>query len=285
MYTKTYDINGKNIIITGGNTGLGYECAKTLINMGANVYIICRNKEKGEEAVRKLGDKATLITLDIADLNKVNEFTSTFVKRDDVKQIDVLINNAGVMNIKSRTLTEAGIEMQLAVNHVGHYALTMGLLPKLKKSNSPRVITVASIAAYMAKLDFGNLNGEKWYKPYSFYKTSKLCNILFSQELCRRVPWLTSIAVHPGVVHTNIQRNMKNPTRTFFKAFQFTFGQSMKKGIIPIIKATVQENVKSGTYYGPVLMTKGKVWYSKKPWLSTSRKASTMLWEWTKRNI
>ena len=270
------NLQGKTVLVTGGNSGLGFECAKALLNKGAEVHILCRNKAKGEAALQTLIG-AKLSILDLADLQAVKEFTKRFCSETD--KLDILINNAGVMNVAKHTLTKNGLETQVGVNHFGHFALTMGLLPLLKKADKPRVVTVASIAAYNTELDFDNLNGEKYYNPYDAYKRSKLCNILFANELAVRNPWLVSVAAHPGVTHTAIQRNMKEPKKTLFTGFQFTFGHNVTKAAEPIICAAAIPNIKSGMYLGSKYVSRGPVALVRKPSKARSKRRGAGLWQ------
>lgn len=294
-------LKGKTAFITGGNTGLGFECASVLSQKGATVFILCRNKERGKEALSKLSPNVKLITLDLSNTKNLKNFTDTFCNQSPhsstesenntyftpshefPQKLDILINNAGIMNIPKRTLTTNGIEKQMAINHFAHFILTIGLLPLLKKSDSPRVITVSSIAAYNSKLDFKNINSQKNYKPYSTYKTSKLLNILFANELGRRYKWLTSVAAHPGIVNTNIFRYTQEPFLTVLRVLKNIFGHSVHSGALPMIYAATMVNVKTGMFFGPRYMVRGPVAKSKQPYLAKSIKNSKTLWDVSKK--
>ena len=266
----------KIILITGGNSGIGFEAAKVLSEVEGNkVYILCRSEEKGKIAQMELGNKVELMLLDLADLGAVKRFTENF----PLDRVDTLINNAGVMDIPKLTLTKNGLETQVGVNHFGHFALTTGLLDKLKKSDDPRVITVSSIAAYAKKFDYNNINAQRHYSRYGAYQTSKLCNLLFMHELGRRNKWLTSVAVHPGVADTNIARNMGIIGRKAFdNVFRTVAGQTAEEGAIPMVYAAITQDLRSGMFIGPKYMTKGPIEEVKKPLESRKISSGQRLW-------
>jgi len=216
-------LDGKVIVITGGNTGLGYESAKRLAKGGATVVITSRSLSKGQRAADLIkqesqNDKVFVVQLDLCDLDNVKSFPSRFQSTLGTNtQVDVLMNNAGVMAIPDRQLTKDGFERQFQTNHLGHFALTGVMLPMFKEKNS-RVINVSSSAHQIAGkgLDFENLNGEKTYAPWSAYGASKLENIFFTKELQKKVEESNKInltnfkamALHPGAVRTDLARYM-----------------------------------------------------------------------------
>ena len=275
------NIKNKVVVITGGNTGLGFETAKTLAKHGANVYICCRNEEKGKKAVQdiqkmNISGSINLLLLDLSDIISIYHFSKT-IKLD---KIDILINNAGVMSIPHLSVTEDGLETQIGVNYFGHFALTKFLLDKLKKSDDPRVINIASIAAYNTRVRFNNINSNIKYNPYKSYKTSKLCNILFSHELGSRNPWLKSITVHPGVVFTNIQKNASWWLKSSFYVMKsLNLSNTLQLGIEPILIAATNKNLRSGMYIGPKYMLSGPVTQVRKPIESRRKIKSKQLWE------
>jgi len=214
-------LRGKTIVITGGNSGLGFESAKRLAVAGAKVIITTRSPEKGTKAVQSIQkyvtDAATTTTdadvyyvpLDLCDLNSVKEFPKALQKIPGFKNADVLLNNAGVMAIPDRQITKDGFERTFQTNHLGHFALTAVMAPLLNPAGS-RVVNVSSAAYTFGESDFSNANGEKSYSPWGAYGQSKLENVLFTQELHRRAidsgTKITAVALHPGVVRTDLGR-------------------------------------------------------------------------------
>lgn len=277
---QEFNIKNKNILITGGNSGLGLQTAKTLSKRGANVYITCRSKEKGEKTIKKIKKEnitgtINFFVLDLSDIMSI----ANFCKNLELDKIDILINNAGVMSIPDLTITTDGLETQIGVNYFGHFALTTMLLDKLKKSNDPRVINLASIAAYFTKLRFNNINSNITYKPYQTYKVSKLCNLLFSHELAVRCPWLKSIAVHPGVVFTDIQKNASWWLKfSFYVMKKLNLSNTLSLGIEPILIAA-SKNIRTGMYLGPKYLLRGPVVQAHKPRESRRKTKSRQLWE------
>jgi NAD(P)-dependent dehydrogenase (short-subunit alcohol dehydrogenase family) len=245
------NLKGKNVVITGGNSGIGYYTALELGRAGANVIIACRDVARGEAALAELQKQAPGLslkfeTLDLTDLISVRMFAEKYLGTN--KPLDILINNAGIMALLQRELTSDGFEAQFGTNHLGHFALTGLLLPALKRSDAPRVVTVSSGVANMkmAKLDLGNLQSEMSYEPMETYAQSKLANLAFMLELGRRYDWLTSVAAHPGATKTNLQKHK-------FKCLTKLIGQHGAKGALPTIRAAV-DSVKTGNYYGPKCM-------------------------------
>ena len=270
---------GKKILITGGNTGLGFEAAKVLARAGATVHIACRNPLKGEEALKNLRPhgEVHLEILDLSNLGEVKAFAKVFGQTP----LDVLINNAGVMGLLERTLTINGLETQMGVNHFGHFALTNGLLKALEKSPAPRVVTVSSMAAHRTKLKLDNLNSEKSYNPYWTYCRSKLANILFANELALLNKWLISLAVHPGVTPTDIKRNLVKSDLSLITATWNVIGHPVEAAVLPILYAATMD-VKSGMYIGPKYKIKGPVAHLRQPAGARSKTLGSSLWEISK---
>ena len=275
------NIKNKTVLITGGNSGLGFETAKTLAMHGAQVYIACRHEKKGQQAVSAIKNAGisgsiNLLLLDLSNLRSIYYFCQGL----DLNKIDVLINNAGVMCMPHLSTTEDGLETQMGVNYFGHFALTLFLLEKLRQSADPRVIHVSSIAAYHQRLWFNNINADIRYSPYGSYKMSKLCNLLFSHELGQRNPWLKSITVHPGVVFTNIQKDASLWLKSVFWVMKgLHLSQPIEQGILPILVAATSTKVRSGMYLGPKYMLKGPVTQVRKPIESRRKTKSRQLWE------
>jgi retinol dehydrogenase-12/retinol dehydrogenase-13 len=211
----------KIIIVTGGNTGLGFETARCLASKGATVVLACRNSNLGESAAQKIksqvsNSNVSFICLDLGSLKSVKEFASQFQSK--FKRLDILINNAGVMACpKSATLD--GIEMQFGVNHIGHFYLTQLLLPILIKTGTPdspaRVVNLSSVGQYLfgpaEGIRFNDINGDEDYNSWERYGQSKLCNVLFSKELNSRYESknVISISLHPGIIAaTELMRHL-----------------------------------------------------------------------------
>ncbi len=203
----SWNIHGKICVVTGANSGIGKHTAIGLAREGARVVMVCRNLEKGEAARAEIqsasgSDQIDLMQCDMASLASIRSFTDEFCDRYD--RLDVLVNNAGAMFGK-RELTVDGYERSFAVNHLGYFLVTKGLLDLLKASAPSRIVSVASGGHRMGWLDFDNLQGEKLYSRYVAYGTSKLCNIMFTYELARRLDGagVTANCLHPGAVRSN----------------------------------------------------------------------------------
>jgi len=253
----TEDLTGKRIIITGANSGIGYEAAKALASYGAHVILAVRNQKKGEEAedTIKSQNKAAnveVLSLNLADLESVRSFVQEYRARYET--LDILINNAGVM-VPPYQKTNDGFELQFGSNHLGHFALTGLLLPLLKKTPNSRVITVSSLAHRGASIFFNNLDGSKGYKPMRFYKQSKLANLLFAKELDERFKEhgfsAISLACHPGITSTNLFKFGKKDSPDFFKKILSKLFQSAEMGALPTIFAATNDSLIGGEYIGP----------------------------------
>jgi NAD(P)-dependent dehydrogenase (short-subunit alcohol dehydrogenase family) len=211
-------LEGRTAIVTGANSGLGVETARALAFAGADVVMACRSVASGEEVAARLraelppgAGRLEVSQLELADLDSVRAFTQRFLASG--RKLDLLINNAGVM-ARPLTLTAQGIESQLGINHLGHFALTVGLLPAL--SATGRVVTVASgvhsrgnAANVLETLTRDRAYATRPYSPYGAYDDSKLANVLFTRGLASRLgPQQSALSIHPGVVGTNLARSM-----------------------------------------------------------------------------
>jgi NAD(P)-dependent dehydrogenase (short-subunit alcohol dehydrogenase family) len=252
---------GKTALVTGANSGIGYQAALELARHGAHVLLACRNAAKGEAALARLqreapGASAEVVELDMASLASIRAFAAAFAARG--VGLDLLINNAGVMALPNRELTPDGFERQFGTNHLGHFALTGLLIPQLLATAAPRVVTVASLAHRDGKIEFDNLQSERHYKPWGAYGASKLANILFAKELDRRAKAkgsaLISVAVHPGVSITNIFANgpgEKGLKATMVKLLAPVLMQKDDAGALPTLYAATSPAVRGGEYVGP----------------------------------
>jgi NAD(P)-dependent dehydrogenase (short-subunit alcohol dehydrogenase family) len=247
-------------IVTGANSGIGYQAARYLSRAGATVILACRNQEKGEAARAKIASenaaaRVELRVLDVADLDSVRSFAAEFA--NEGRALDLLINNAGVMAIPERRTTPQGFEMQFGTNHLGHFALTGLLLPALLRQPNSRVVTVASIAHKGGKLNFDDLNAERSYDPRGAYQQSKLANLVFGLEFDRRLRARSantaSLIAHPGVAVTNI---VSNGMGTGMKGrivgtLLPLVAQSDDRGSWPLLYAATSPQARGGGYYGP----------------------------------
>jgi len=210
----------KHILITGGNAGIGIETAIALAKQGSKIIIACRNESKITKAIEEI--KATAkseeiygLQCDLASFDSVRACIETY--RNQFGQLDVLINNAGLI-ATGLQFTKEGYELTIGVNHLGHFLLTKGLIDLLEKSNEPRIVNVSSTGHYKGEIDFDTFRGQQGEKKYDgmkAYSQSKLANVLFTKELVRRYPSITSHSLHPGVVGTEIAE--KNDNKTWWK--------------------------------------------------------------------
>ncbi len=241
-------MEGKRILITGGNSGIGKVTAIELAKLGAEVILACRNSEKTVAALAEIGAHGSVANLpvDLSSLASVRNLASTFLAR--YGRLDVLINNAGTFPAKL-TLTDDGFEAQFGVNHLAHFLLTDLLLDCLKASSPSRIITVTSKFHKNGKIDFNSFQGETKYNAQKAYGQSKLANVLFAVELAE---WLegtgvTSNMLHPGAVRTDIMREMPWLVRSVTNLFFIDVAKGAKTSIMlasdPALSAT------SGKYY------------------------------------
>jgi NAD(P)-dependent dehydrogenase (short-subunit alcohol dehydrogenase family) len=251
------NLSGKTVIITGANSGIGFETARTLAAKGAIVILAVRNIEKGNTAVKEIIHESSsspveVMRLDLADMESVRSFAAAFTDR--YEHLDILINNAGVM-IPPYGKTKDGFELQFGSNHLGHFALTGLLLPLLKKTPGSRVVTLSSIAHRGASIDFDNLDGSNGYKGMKFYGQSKLANLLFAKELDNRFKEhgmdALSIACHPGISNTNLFKFGKQEVPGFMKYMMKLFSQPAQMGALPTIYAATETSLNGGEYIGP----------------------------------
>jgi len=244
------ELNGKVAVVTGANSGIGFETAKALAEKGATVVMACRNLTKANtaaDAIRRDVPEADLeiIRIDLADLASVHAFAEDFQARHD--RLDLLVNNAGVM-VPPYTTTTDGFELQFGANHLGHFALTGLLLETLTSTPGARVVNVSSGAHRFGAINFDDLNWEQGYNPMRAYSQSKLANLLFTLELNHRLAELgtdtIATAAHPGWTLTGLQRG---PAHLLSRVI----GQSADVGALPTLRAAVDPSARSNDYYGP----------------------------------
>lgn len=281
---------GCRVVITGTG-GIGYETALEMTRAGAEVIMAGRNKDKGAEAIRKikaLNPKGNIRfeKLDLADLSSIEAFGKKM--RAELKSLDILVNNAAVMNPPQRKVTKDGFELQMGTNYLAHFALTAQLLPLLKKGNKPRVITLGSVANRKGVIDFNNLQSEQSYVPMVAYSQTKLACIMFAFELQRRsdaAGWgITSIAVHPGISRTELIPNGsgKNSAAGIARSLLGPiFFQPAAHGAWPSLYAATAIEAKGGSYYGPSKMNemRGYPNFAKVPPQAEDTQVAKKLWE------
>lgn len=262
MITNIPNQQGKVVVITGANSGIGYESALALAGKGAQVILAVRNEQKGRAALQTIKGafpkaNAEVMLLDLASLDSVRNFAEEF--KTKYNRLDVLLNNAGMMAIPFDK-TMDGFEMQFGINHLGHFALTGLLLPILLKTPASRIVTVSSYNHLLGRLDFDNLDGSRGYGPWTAYNQTKLANLLFAYELQRKLKAmgaeLISVGTHPGYTATNLQfagPRLSGSTvmRSVMKLGNVLLGQSAEIGALPLIYASVAPNIRGGDYTGP----------------------------------
>jgi len=252
------NLKDKDVIITGGSSGIGLEAAKVLAGKGAAVTLAVRNVEKAKGIIEKLhsGNPDSAITvmhLDLADLKSIKDFADKY--RSNRDHLHILINNAGVM-IPPYRKTKDGFESQFGTNHLGHFALTAWLLPLLLETPHSRIVTTSSIAARKGKIYFDNLDGSKGYQRMNFYRQSKIANLLFAIELQRRLglagTTTISVACHPGISVSNLlSRGSGKDASHLLKKMMRIVAQPARKGALPTLYAATNPDLTGGEYIGP----------------------------------
>jgi NAD(P)-dependent dehydrogenase (short-subunit alcohol dehydrogenase family) len=251
------DQSGRIAIVTGGNSGLGYDTAAVLAGKGAHVVLAVRNLDKGKEAVDRIkaanpNAVVALQELDLSSLDSVRKAAGEL--RAAHPRIDLLINNAGVMYVPTRETTRDGFEMQFGTNHLGHFALTGLLLDNLLSVDGSRVVTVSSNGhkfPLLADIYFDDIQFERSYHRVKAYGQSKLANLLFTYDLQRRlklkgVPTV-ALAAHPGFADTELMRYLDFVPTFMWKPVT----QPADKGALPTLRAATDPGAQGGQYYGP----------------------------------
>jgi NAD(P)-dependent dehydrogenase (short-subunit alcohol dehydrogenase family) len=254
------DLSGKVIVVTGANSGIGFEAARAFADKGATTILACRNQERAEDALRRIQDDVTdataeIMMLDLGSLASVHRFAAEFKEKYD--RLDVLVNNAGIMWLPYG-LTEDGFEKHFGVNHLGHFALTGLLLDRLLETPDARVVNVSSTGHRTGTMDFDNLMFEdgKGYNRQLAYGRSKLANLLFTYELQRRFEAAgadaMALAAHPGGTETNLGSHLRS---TWYVDAAWSLVQPLLQeaamGALPTLRAAVDPHAQGGQYYGP----------------------------------
>jgi NAD(P)-dependent dehydrogenase (short-subunit alcohol dehydrogenase family) len=256
------DLSGKTIIITGANSGTGFAATKFMSARGAVIIMACRNPVKANQALQNIKKdnpeaKLDFMRLDLSSLASIKQFSEEFKKK--YTALDILINNAG-MSQTPDIKTEDGFEMQMGVNHLGHFALTGHLMDRLVNTKDSRVVTMSSMNHEQGIMNFNNLFLEGEYHQMKAYEQSKLANLLFSYELSRRLTQagvgVESIAAHPGFVNSNIMKSNKYTKRSFvfnlmFNIFNLLLAMTPSMGSLGIMRAATDRTLKNGDYVGP----------------------------------
>ncbi|RVW06198.1 SDR family NAD(P)-dependent oxidoreductase [Rhodococcus spongiicola] len=252
------DQSGRVAIITGSNTGLGYETAAVLAAKGAHVVLAVRNLEKGKEAADRIkavspDATVTLQQLDLTSLENIHKAAEEL--RANHPRIDLLINNAGVMWTPKAT-TKDGFELQFGTNHLGHFALTGQLIENMLAVEGSRVVTISSLGHRIrAKIHFDDLQLERNYNRVAAYGQAKLANLMFTYELARRLEdkdaQTIAVAAHPGGSNTELTRNIPGIVRPPLELLSGLVAQSAAMGALPTLRAATDPSVRNGQYYGP----------------------------------
>jgi NAD(P)-dependent dehydrogenase (short-subunit alcohol dehydrogenase family) len=249
--TDIPDQTGRTAVITGANTGLGYETAAALAACGARVVLAVRNLDKGKAAAdlilrRTPGADVSLQELDLTSLASVEEAAGQL--RADLERIDLLINNAGVM-MTPKSVTRDGFELQFGTNHLGHFALTGRLLDRVLTAPGSRVVTVSSIGHRFGRVRFDDLMSQRRYSRAGAYGQSKLANLLFTYELQRRLSGTdtSALAAHPGGSSSELTRYVPSAMKLITSRME----QSTEMGALPTLRAATDPTVAGGEYVGP----------------------------------
>jgi len=279
------ELSGKTAIVTGSNTGLGFETALDLYQKGAKVYVACRDEEKGLDAIERMkaisgGGELIYGRLDLASLSSIKAFAEKVIAIEN--RLDLLVNNAGVM-IPPPSKSEDGFELQFGVNFIGHFALTGHLFNLLESTIGSRVVTLSSIAHRGAVIDFENFRIEKTYNNWREYGQSKLADLIFALEFEKRLRYndcqIMSIAAHPGFSKTDLQKYMD---KNMLDSLEL---MTAKEGAQPTLAACLRPDAKGGQYWGPdgYNEQKGRPALAKIDSVALDEKLNAMLWDWAKK--
>lgn len=280
---------GRSAVVTGTG-GLGYETALALAHAGGEVIIAGRSEEKGAEAVSRIrgampSAAVRFERLDLASLASIASFSERL--RGQRHELDLLVNNAGVMVPPQRQETADGFELQMGTNYLGHVALTAGLLPLLRQAPCARVVTLSSIAARNGAIAFDDLNAERRYRPMTVYSQSKLACLMFALELQRRSEakgWgVASLAAHPGIARTDLLHNApgRRSAMGMARSLLWFLFQPAWQGALPTLFAGTSPRAEPGAYYGPDSLgeARGYPAVAKTPPQALDRAAGERLWQ------
>jgi NAD(P)-dependent dehydrogenase (short-subunit alcohol dehydrogenase family) len=253
------DLSGQTVVITGANTGLGLQTARVLAGRGAHVVLACRNADKARHAADRIiaanpGATASVVRLDLTSQAGVRSAAEEI--RDRFPRLDLLINNAGVMEVPYQR-TGDGFELTLATNHLGPFALTGLLLDRVAENG--RIVTVSSIGHLDGVINFDDLQSERSYDPDRAYGQSKLANLLFTYELDRRLraagSTVSALACHPGIVYTDLFTHTSRLQQILLsrpmRIINFWAVQNVRMGALPELRAATDPSARGGQYYGP----------------------------------
>jgi len=252
------DQSGRTAVITGANSGIGFEAARVLAARGARLILGCRDQGKAHDAVVRIratapGAEVRVVPLDLASLRSVRAAAAQI--RSGCEGIDLLINNAGVM-MPPYGFTADGFELQLGINHLGHFALTGLLLDRLAGLPGARVVTVSSNSHQAGRINFDDLQSRRDYKRIAGYGQSKLANLMFTYELQRRLAAAGSPAIaaaaHPGLTRTDLARYLSRVMTAYYVLVERPLAQSAAMGALGTLRAATDPAVRGGDYYGPV---------------------------------
>lgn len=277
---------GRTAIVTGANNGIGFETTKALTKYGFKVIMACRNLEKAEKAKSNICEEIptadlAILQLDLGDLESVRSFAATFKSANP--KLDILINNAGIL-VYSRKKNRDGIELQFATNHLGHFLLTNLLIDIMPDGPASRIVALSSIAHKTAKIHFDDLNGQHLENPEAIYGQSKLANLMFADELNRKLKHagkkIVALAVHPGGSDSGLFNEMSRFKYYTFKLLAPFILNSPSSAAKPSIFAAMSPHIKGGEYFGPQGFNefKGKVGFAKRSEYSTRQDVAKKLW-------
>ena len=251
------DQSGRTAVITGGNSGIGFEAARVLATRGARLILGCRDRGKAHDALTRIraaapGADVRVVPLDLASLESVRAAAGQI--RSACERIDLVVNNAGVM-MPPYGRTADGFELQFGVNHLGHFALTGLLLDRLAGLAGSRVVTVSSNNHRDGRIDFDDLQSERGYRRLAGYAQSKLANLMFTYELQRRLAASGSpaiaVAAHPGLTRTDLARYLSPVMTAFYVLLERPLAQSAAMGALGTLRAATDPAARGGDYYGP----------------------------------
>lgn len=261
------DLTGRNVLVTGGASGIGFEAARALASRGAHVLLADLDGAAGNGAVERIRTASSnaqvdFRPLDLGDLAAVHDFSREMLAQGG--KLDVLINNAGIQPIGERRLSIDGYELTFAIGHLGHFALTGRLMPLLTAGREARVVTVSSLVHGKGRSDWADVRMDRGYGAQQAYNRTKLANLLFAQELQRRLEragsGIRSIAVHPGVARTTIGANRRklgkfglgdHVVTMILRMVMPNLGQSAAAGALPTMFAAAAPQAQGGAFYGP----------------------------------